>query len=63
MSNLVGSTVLRLNNGFTIPVLGLGTWACKVGDVKTAFETTLNVGYRHIDGAPSMGMNMKWVRG
>ena len=40
MSNLVGSTVLRLNNGFTIPVLGLGTWACKAGDVKAAFETT-----------------------
>ena len=54
MSNLVGSTVLRLNNGFTIPVLGLGTWACKVGDVKTAFETTLNVGYIHI-GAPIYG--------
>ena len=55
MWNLVGSTVLRLNNGFTIPVLGLGTWACKAGDVKAAFETTLNVGYRHIDGAPIYG--------
>ena len=55
MSNLVGSTVLKLNNGFTIPVLGLGTWAGKPGDVKAAVETALNVGYRHIDGAPIYG--------
>ena len=43
MSNLVGSTVLKLNNGFTISVLGLGTWACKPGDVKAAVKTALNV--------------------
>ena len=55
MSNLVGSTVLKLNNGFTIPVLGLGTWAGKPGDVKAVVETALNVGYRHIDGAPIYG--------
>ena len=55
MSNLVGSTVLKLNNGFTIPVLGLGTWAGKPGDVKAGVETALNVGYRHIDGAPIYG--------
>ena len=55
MSNLVGSTVFKLNNGFTIPVLGLGTWAGKPGDVKAAVETALNVGYRHIDGAPIYG--------
>ena len=55
MSNLLGSTVLKLNNGFTIPVLGLGTWAGKPGDVKAVVETALNVGYRHIDGAPIYG--------
>ena len=55
MSNLVGITVLKLNNGFTIPVLGLGTWAGKPGHVKAAVETALNVGYRHIDGAPIYG--------
>ena len=55
MSNLLGSTVLKLNNGFTIPVLRLGTWAGKPGDVKAVVETALNVGYRHIDGAPIYG--------
>ena len=55
MSNLAGSTVLKLNNGFTMPVLGLGTWAGKPGDVKAAVKTALNVGYRHIDGAPIHG--------
>ena len=34
MSDAVGSTVLTLNNGLTIPVLGLGTWKSKPGEVK-----------------------------
>ena len=34
MSNVVGSTVLKLNNGLTIPVFGLGTWKSKPGEVK-----------------------------
>ena len=55
MSNIVGSTVLKLNNGFTMAVLGLGTWAGKQGDLKVAIETALNVGYRHIDGTPIFG--------
>ena len=55
MSNLVGFTVLKLNNGFTISVFGLGTQEGKPGDLKAAIETALNVGYRHIDGAPVYG--------
>ena len=55
MSNIVGSTVPKVNNGFTMAVLGLGTRAGKQGDVKVAVETALNVGYRHIDGAPIFG--------
>ena len=52
MSKVVGSTVLKLNNGFTIPVLGLGTWTGKPGDVKAAIETAIDVGYKHIDCSP-----------
>ena len=57
MSNIVGSTVLKLNNGFTMAVLGLGTWAGKQGDVKVVVETALLMVHQ------SLGMNMKCVMG
>ena len=55
MSNLVGSTVFKLNNGFTISVFASGTQEGKPGDLKAGVGTALNVGYRQIDGAPIHG--------
>ncbi|CAG5036335.1 unnamed protein product [Parnassius apollo] len=44
---------LKLNNGFDIPLVGLGTYARKAepGQYRQAVEWGIEVGYRHIDTA------------
>ncbi|KAF2098092.1 aldehyde reductase [Rhizodiscina lignyota] len=41
----------KLNSGYSIPAVGLGTWQSKPNEVAKAVETALRAGYRHIDGA------------
>ncbi|CAN6609096.1 glycerol 2-dehydrogenase (NADP(+)) [Trichomonascus vanleenenianus] len=46
------SVNVKLNNGITIPALGLGTWQSPKGAVEAAVEYALTEGgYRHIDCA------------
>ncbi|KXZ56565.1 hypothetical protein GPECTOR_1g507 [Gonium pectorale] len=41
----------RLLSGFSIPLVGLGTWKSAKGEVGAAVATALRQGYRHIDCA------------
>jgi len=42
---------LQLNNGTTIPQIGLGTWLSKPHEVENALVWAVEAGYRHIDCA------------
>ncbi|XP_055352456.1 aldo-keto reductase family 1 member B1-like [Paramacrobiotus metropolitanus] len=43
--------VVCLHNGRSMPILGLGTYNAKPNEVRTAVETAIDIGYRHIDTA------------
>ncbi|XP_054157610.1 9,11-endoperoxide prostaglandin H2 reductase-like [Oppia nitens] len=42
---------IKLNTGYQMPQLGLGTWQAKGDPVKQAVKDALEIGYRHIDTA------------
>lgn len=42
---------VTFNNGQKFPVIGLGTWKSKPGEVKQAVMDAIDAGYRHIDTA------------
>lgn len=46
---------IALNNGITIPAIGLGTWQSTEDAVYKAVQHALNIGYRHIDTAAIYG--------
>jgi len=51
----MASPVAILNSGYTIPLIGLGTWQSKPGEVKAAVVAAVKAGYRHIDCAEKYG--------
>ncbi|BCS22825.1 aldo/keto reductase [Aspergillus puulaauensis] len=45
----------KLNSGFEIPAVGLGTWQSRPNEVQKAVNAALQIGYRHIDAASVYG--------
>ncbi|KAL4805579.1 NADP-dependent oxidoreductase domain-containing protein [Aspergillus unguis] len=45
----------KLNTGYEIPAVGLGTWQSEPNEVQEAVTAALKIGYRHIDAAAVYG--------
>ncbi|KAF2889833.1 hypothetical protein ILUMI_16340 [Ignelater luminosus] len=47
----MSETSIKLSNGYSIPVVGFGTFQSQSNEVGEAVKHAINVGYRHIDCA------------
>ncbi|KAL6585822.1 NADP-dependent D-sorbitol-6-phosphate dehydrogenase [Orobanche minor] len=42
---------ITLNNGFKMPIIGLGVWRTEGKDLKNLITNAIKIGYRHFDCA------------
>ncbi|RAH67463.1 aldo/keto reductase [Aspergillus aculeatinus CBS 121060] len=52
---MASGRTFKLNSGYEIPAVGLGTWQSKPNEVREAVVAALKGGYRHVDAAAIYG--------
>lgn len=45
---------ITLNNGFKMPIIGLGVWRMDESNIRDLIINAIKIGYRHIDCAGIM---------
>lgn len=52
---------LKVNNGFDMPILGLGVWRMDKADIKQLIINAIKIGYRHFEycaGSCSLSLSL-----
>lgn len=45
---------ITLNNGFQMPIIGLGVWRMEKNEMKDLIMNAIKIGYRHFDCAGNL---------
>lgn len=52
---------ITLNNGFQMPIIGLGVWRMEKSEMTDLIINAINIGYRHFDCAGTLTSSFLYI--